>query len=81
MVRKRFLQRRSITVESPTTNPVFISARFKIANLRPVERDLEKNRVIIPAKCVKRPYFRAYENYNKAFTYRHFLKIATKLST
>ncbi len=81
MVRKRFLQRRSITVKSPQINPVFISARFKIANLRPVERDLEKNRVNIPAKCVKRPYFRAYESYNKACVYQHLLKIATKLST
>ena len=39
---------------------------FKIANLRPVERDLEKIRVNIPAKCNRGPYFRGYENYNKA---------------
>ena len=66
--------------KSTQTNPVFISLRLKIANLRPVEAHLEKIRVIIPAKRVKRPYFRAYDNWNKACIYQHFLKNSTKLS-
>ena len=49
--------------------PCIYRVYFKIANLRPVEANLAKIRVNIPAKRVKRAYFRAYENYNKACIY------------
>ena len=60
--------------------PCIYQSYFKIANLRPVEAHLEKNRVNIPAKCNRGPYFRAYENCNKACIYRYFWKISLKLS-
>ena len=48
--RKKWL----VTVKLLLTNPVFISAHFRIANLRPVERNLAKIRVNLPAKRLKR---------------------------
>ena len=76
MILRKTTQDGEITLNKPCIYQYFL----KIANLRPIDAHLEKNRVNIPAKCVRGPYFRAYVNCHKPCIYQYFLKIVLKLS-